>query len=196
MINRTSELPFRFCRAIWQQVQGGLESQQQTVKALKERIVQLPRDACALVDAFVEASVVLACDLADAGTIGPPHQAKERRDDERLEPARLVIRRRDREFQCRAHLVPHAAIVARHDAEPVGGGPKIGIEGLAPGADILPLGITAFEHDTKVVLLGRDQAERGVVDLQVSDKRGQPHSGRRVVGAAIGDELFDVHWWR
>ena len=29
VFNRTSQLLFRFCRAIWQQVQGGLESQQQ-----------------------------------------------------------------------------------------------------------------------------------------------------------------------
>ena len=125
--------------------------------------------------------------------IARPHQAEGRGHDERLEPARLVIRRRDREFQRCARLVPHATVVARNDAEPVGAGPEIGIERLAPGADVLPLGIAAFEHDTEAVLLGRDEAERCVVDLQVSDEWGEPDAGPRVVGAAIGDELFDVH---
>src|SRR6185436_17878886 len=84
-------------RALRQQVGRRLELEQQTVKALKQRIVQLPREPSALVDAFVEALLVLACDLADATAVARPRQTEGRGHDERLEPPRLVIRRRDRE---------------------------------------------------------------------------------------------------
>ena len=65
------------------------------MEALQQRVVQLPRDAHALVDAFVEASLVLTRDLANAPPIPSPHETEGRDDDERLEPPCLVIRRCD-----------------------------------------------------------------------------------------------------
>ena len=56
MNNRAIQLRSCVGRAFGQQVRRRLELQQQTVKTLKQRIVQLPRDARPLVDAFVEAS--------------------------------------------------------------------------------------------------------------------------------------------
>ena len=80
VFNRPIEVVFRLCRAIRQQVRRGLESQQQTVEALKQRVVQLPRNARALVDAFVERQLELARDLANAGVIARP-QDSEQTDD-------------------------------------------------------------------------------------------------------------------
>ena len=74
VFNRTIQLLFGLGRALRQQVRRGLESQQQTVEALQQRVVQLPRDARALVDAFVEPSLVLARDLTDADPIPSPQR--------------------------------------------------------------------------------------------------------------------------
>ena len=163
------------------------------MKALQQRIVQLARDTRALVDAFVEASLVLTCDLADADAIAGPHQHDGGYRDQRLEPSRLGIRRRNRERERCTGVVPYSAVVAGPHPKRVRAGSQIGIERLSPRADILPLGVAPFEHDPKRILLGGDEAERRVVNLQIADERRQPHTGRRIVGTPIGDELFDVH---
>ena len=63
VINRTIQFLFGLGRALRQQVRRGLELQQQAVEALQQRVVQLPRDARPLVDAFVEPSLVIARDV-------------------------------------------------------------------------------------------------------------------------------------
>ena len=73
MFNRAIQLLFRLGRAVRQQVRRGLEPQQQAVEALQQRVVQLPRDACALGDAFVEASAGPTRDLTRAGPDSPAH---------------------------------------------------------------------------------------------------------------------------
>ena len=72
-------------------------------------------------------------------------------------------------------------------------GPKVGVERLSPLADVLPLAVAAFELDPEPVLLRRDEAQRGVVDLQIANERRQPQTGRRVVRFPIRDHLLDVH---
>ena len=49
----------RFGRALREHVDRGLKAEQHAVKALQQRIVQLPRDARALVDALVQAQIEL-----------------------------------------------------------------------------------------------------------------------------------------
>ena len=196
VFNRTIQFLFRLCRALRQQVRRGLEPQQQSVEALQQRVVQLPRDARALVDAFVEASLVLTRDLANAPPIPSPHETEGRDDDERLEPPCLVIRRRDREGQRCAGLVPHTTVVACHDAEAVGARWQVRILHLSIVDDLLPVGVLSFEHVTEPHLLRGGQAERRVVDREVAQTRWEPQPVRRVVDLVVGSDSLNVHRWR
>ena len=129
--------------------------------------------------------------------MGAPDKCDHRGDRERQKPGRLVVRRRDREIQGRAGLVPHAAVVARRDAEAVIAGTKIVVERLAARADVLPVTILALELVAEPHLLRRDKTERRVVDLQIARQRGQAEvricEGIRIVGLAVGDDLLDMH---
>ena len=96
VFNRTIQLLLGLSRALRQQVRRGLELQEQSVEALQQRVVQVARDACALVDTFVEPPLVIASDLTEADAIARPQGDEHTRDDERFEPARLVVRARSR----------------------------------------------------------------------------------------------------
>lgn len=63
-------------------------------------------------------------------------------------------------------------------------------------ADVLPIAIPALQFVAKEYLLRRDEAERGVVNLQIAYEWRQAHLGgshrRRIVGLVIYDDLLDV----
>src|SRR5215813_3872973 len=59
-----------------------------------------------------------------------------------------------------------AAVVRGHHAEPAVARRKVVVERLPPIADVLPIAIEAFEFVFEPVLLRRNQAERGIVDLK------------------------------
>src|SRR4029453_5354599 len=109
------------------------------------------------------------------------------------EPARLVVGGSDGELERGAFLVPDAGVVAALDAEPVRARVQVGVERLAPRADVLPVAVAAFEHDAEVVLLGSNEAQPGVVDLQVANMWRQPQAGCRVIRLAVGGDLLDDH---
>src|SRR5262249_51380862 len=99
-----------------------------------------------------------------------------------------------------AGLVPHAIVIASHQAKAVVAWGEIVVEGAPPSAGLLPITIAGFQHVTKENLFGRNEAERGVVDLQVAYQRRQADLSvdirRRVVCFVVGDETFDMYWWR
>ena len=173
LFNRRIQFVFRFRRALRKQVGRGLEPQQHTVEALKQRVVQFPRDAGPFVDAFLEPSLVRACDLTNSHEVGRPQHGEGHSDPEHFEPARLVVRRRDREFQRCTRLVPDAAVVAALHAELIGPRREVGVEGLSPRADVLPVAVATFKFDAELVLFRRDVAQRRVVDLQIANERRQ-----------------------
>jgi hypothetical protein len=82
-----------------------------------------------------------------------------------LEPTGLIVRRGDGKIEGCAGLVPHAAVIAGDDTEPVIAWRKIVIERLPVIAGVLPVGIMTFQLDAKADLLRRDQAESGIVNL-------------------------------
>ena len=101
--------------------------------------------------------------------MGGPDQPRHRAHRERQKPLRLVVGGSDREIERGARFVPHAAVVRRHDPEPVRAGRQVGVERLPPRARVLPVAIAALEPVAEPHLLGCDEAERRVVDLQVAD---------------------------
>src|SRR5437773_9473111 len=66
LIDRAIESFLSFCRTFREQVRNGLEPEKQSVKALQQRVVQVPRDACPFADARFEAHVELMSLLAEA----------------------------------------------------------------------------------------------------------------------------------
>ena len=74
LLNRTIQFLFRLCRALRQQVRHRLESQQQTMKALEQRVVQLAGDAGALADARLERHVECVLHLTHPELVRRPQQ--------------------------------------------------------------------------------------------------------------------------
>ena len=143
------------------------------MKTLQQRVVQFAGDARPLVDPLVEARVEFLRDLMEPVPVQRPKQSQKSGGARRLEPGGLVVRRFDGKIEGCAGLIPHAAVIGCYDAEAVVAWRKIRIERLPFIAHVLPVGIVAFQLDAKTDLLRRDQAEGGVVDLEIASKRGQ-----------------------
>src|SRR5262245_25880978 len=82
-------------------------------------------------------------------------------------PPRLVVRWRNDEVNGCADFVPDTTVVGRRDAEAVLSRREIGVESLSAVNDLLPVTIEAFELVAKSHFLRRDQAQCGVIDLQI-----------------------------
>src|SRR5262249_29260107 len=167
------QLLFRIEWTRRQQVAHRLEPEQQAMKALQQRIVELLRDPRALVDTFLQTHVEPVRDLANTVLIQRPQQRQRSESQNGFEPYRLKERGRDREVDERAGFVPDAAVVACDHVKAIRAWRKVGIERLAAIANVLPLAIEAFEHVPEANLLGRHEAERRVIDLEVAGQWGQ-----------------------
>ena len=171
---------------------------------LHHAVVELARDPGSLLLLGLHQLLVERADLrrvpldrAHAQAVSGPEQRHERRGRERAESDRLVVRRRDREIERRALLVPHPAVVAGDHAEPVAARRKIRVLRLAHADHLSPVVILAFQLVPEANLLGRDQAESGVLDVQIASPRRQAHARdgrpRQVVAMtpAVRDDLLD-----
>src|SRR5262249_26715897 len=126
---------------------------------------------------------------------------QERDHAQRTEPPCLVVGWGDGKRQRCTGLVPHAAVVAGDDAKGVVARRKVAVEGLAASAGVLPVAVPAFELVSKKNFLRRDEAERGVVNLQIANMRRQWHlpvlrRRSQIVGLVVGGDLLDMHWRR
>src|SRR5262249_3484702 len=116
---------------------------------------------------------------------------------QRTEPPGLVIRRSHGEIERSAGLVPHAAVVAGHDAEAIIARRQIVIERLATRAGILPVMVEALQPEAKENFLPGHEAQIGVIKREMSDMWRQTQSARSIVGLRIRPDLFDVYWrWK
>jgi len=52
----------------------------------------------------------------------------------------------------------------------------------------MPIGIAAFQLEAEPHLFRRGEAERGVVDLEVADQRGQAQAATCIVRLAVRDD--------
>src|SRR6266852_9003266 len=160
--------------------------------------MEFASDARPLVDPCFQPCVELPRQLTQSQFIEHPKQCHKRRYTRQTEPRGLVVRRGYGKIQERSGLIPHTAVVASRNAEAVVAWWQIAIERLPAIADILPIAIPAFQLVTKLDLLRHDEAESGVVDLQIACQRGQAQVRRRVAprvlpgNVAVRADLFDV----
>src|SRR5580658_9262908 len=87
------------------------------------------------------------------------------------EPIRLIPRRRDTKVQGCAFFVPEAVVIAGDHAKAVFPRTKIAVESLTPRSRFLPSRIAPFQFVTKTHFLRHDEAQRGVVDLEITRER-------------------------
>ncbi len=128
-----------------------------------------------------------------AQAVQRPQGSDECRDAQGAEPIRLPVRGSDEELERRALLVPDAAVVRGDHAETVVAGVEVAVERLAAIAGLLPVGVSTFELVAKPVEFGRDEAERGVVDLEIAHERRQAQRRRRIVGPSVRDDSLDMN---
>src|SRR5579871_677221 len=147
--------------------------QEHAVEALQQGVMQVARDAGALGNTRVQGSLEIPSDLPQAQQIECPEKSSNSHKTERAEPGGLPVGRRNREVERCTLLVPHAAVVARDDAEAILAGRKVIVEGLTAVADVLPSSIVTFELVAEPHLLGGDEAESGVIDFKITQPRRQ-----------------------
>src|SRR5271166_4220684 len=119
LIDCASECFLGFVGARREQVISSLKMEQQPVKTLQQGVVQIPRDAGALVDALLQAHVELVSQLTEAESMKRQEQYQKRGHARHAEPRGLVVRRVDGEIQECALLVPYTTIIASHHSETV-----------------------------------------------------------------------------
>src|SRR5208283_2993439 len=189
LLLQTTDRSFRF-RIRWRLISHLAQPESNGSDLLENAIVQLSGDAHPLRLLRFDQLFVQS---ADAKLINRPEDRQKREHAQRAKPRRLPVRRGDGEVQERARLVPHPAVIASRHAEAIVAGSKIRIERLPAIADVLPIAIPAFQLVTKKHLLRRDEAEPGIVDLEIANQRRQAQTGRRIVALAIGADLLDMH---
>src|SRR5262245_16630453 len=116
------------------------------------------------------------CHMTQAHSIEPGNDSEHCSGNQKPEPYRLVVRRRDRKIERCASFVPHSAVIRRADVELVIRRRKVGIEGLTAITDILPIPIVGFELIAETDFLRRDKTVRSVVDLQIPYARREGQS--------------------
>ena len=78
LLDRAVQLLFRLNRAFRQQLGSSLETKQQAMEALQQRVVQLSRDACALADTRIQRHLELMTQLPNTPPVDRPQQSEER----------------------------------------------------------------------------------------------------------------------
>ncbi len=121
----------------------------------------------------------------------PQRQRREDRAQEH-EPAALNEGGRNLERERGAGRVPDAVIVRRDHMEAVMAGAQAHVERLSSIAGVDPGPVDAFEPVAELHPVGVLQAERGIVDLQVGNPRGELAHLRGVQGVAFDRERSDA----
>src|SRR5580698_7049475 len=135
--------------------------------------MQIAGHARPFVDSRFHLRIEMLRDLMKAVPVQAPEQYQKSGQARRLEPTSLIVCRGDGKIEGGAGLIPHAAVIAGHHTEAVIAWSKIVIERLPSIAGVLPVRISAFQSVPEAGRLRRREAERGIVDLQIADQRGQ-----------------------
>src|ERR1039458_1647769 len=121
----------------------------------------------------VKTHLKLQGDLIHPKKIDKPNGARSSDPTQRFEPPRLVKGGRDGEVQHRTSFIPYTIVVAGDHAKTVCSGTEIGIDCLAPVADIPPTLILSFKPIAKANSFGYGQAQSGIDNLKVFGSSGQ-----------------------
>jgi hypothetical protein len=118
---------FRFGRALRKHLQGRLEAQEQSMEALKQRIVQLAGDSRALRDAGLERHLERVLDLPHPVTVRRRQERHEHPCPQQPKPGSPPPGGRDEDRQRHALFVPDAIGVRTLHAEQVFARVEIGV---------------------------------------------------------------------
>src|SRR5258705_96036 len=203
---------FGLCpRVRWNLVHDGSQIEAERRELLEDAVVQLARNAAPLLFLRFHQALVQRRDLrlmplqqslmpledTDADAMDRPEERQCSDDAESTEPGRLVENRRNREVDERAFFVPHAAVVAGRHAESVIHWREVRVVRVAWVDGHAPVAVLPLELDPEAHLFRHGQAQRGVVDDEISDARRQPQAPAagcgRVVDLAVRGDLLDVH---
>src|SRR5262245_19876859 len=191
-LERLCELVLGFSRR--QEVVDDLETKHQSLKTLEQRVMQLSRNARTLGDALVQSSVEFASKLPQAKPMQRPEQRQHGGDNQRAEPRRLIVSRRDDEVDRAARLIPGAIPGCCDHLESIRAGRQTAVQHLSAAAGILPFAVAAVEPVTKPQSLWIGEAQSGVANFNVATARRQPYvtglrAGKPVV---VGVDVLDV----
>src|SRR5262249_24105248 len=143
-------------------VRRRLEAPDESLHSLQERVVKLACNPLTLGEARLQSAAHLCRNLTHSHAI----QQGQYRDDEqraqRIEPPGLIERRRDREGERSAGVVPDAIVVGGGYAKRVMAGAEVRVGRLASRSDVLPRAIRAFELVAEANAL-RDRETAGAV---------------------------------
>ncbi len=168
------------------QIAGALEMQHQTLKTLQQRVVQFAGDAGAFREALLVLEVEARGDLLDVALIGEPNDDTGEERGEQEKPFGLIKLRNDIDGQGRAGFTPDAVTIGGDDAESVGAGTEIGIDGVAGGGGFAPIAIEAVEAIAVADAFRDGEAEAGESEGEAVTRRRNAHRAGEIDGSAIG----------
>src|SRR5271163_3759495 len=165
------------------QIGGGAQlivgNQLATLNGLQERVMQVARDSGAFGQAFIETSLHGSSNPAHPQAINRPEQQHADNGTQRAKPDCLIPRRSNLEVQRRSGFIPYSVVIRCDHSKAITSRSKIAVERLAAQSRILPAHVTALEQVAKGHPLRQDEAERGVIDLNVSREWRKRDGGSR-----------------
>src|SRR5215470_11135442 len=186
-------------RLVWnpgKHVSSGLESKQGSVKALQQSIVKFTRDSSAFRQTFLKPAAESSRNLTHSQPIDRPHNTDAGNDAKSEKPVGLIPGEGDIEVQNGTCVVPDAVVIAGDDAKCVLARPKIRVKSLAPCSGFLPFRVAALQLVAKAHLLRDCEAQRRIVNFQVTRKRRNPEALLWKVLLPVRNDFFHMHWRR
>ena len=95
LLNRAVQHCLRCSRTVFEQLGNGMEPQQNTVEALKESVVKIPGNPCALAHARVECHLELMVHVPDTQLVSEPQYRQQHRRAQTAELPRGIPRRKN-----------------------------------------------------------------------------------------------------
>src|SRR5215475_7942568 len=92
---------------------------QDSLKILKQCIVQVARNAQTFIDARLQTDAELVAQLLKTELIDRPQQGEKKKGASGAEPGCLKPGRRNKKFQSRTGIVPNSVVVGRNYAESI-----------------------------------------------------------------------------
>ena len=161
------------------------------MKTLQQRIVQISRDACPLVDAFFQAHIELPRHLLQPQLIERDEQCQKGGDARQTEPVSLIVGWGDVQSDRSFWPVPQPLAVAGDKPESIGAGPKVRVNGFSRCNRLAPGTVETFEKISKANPPGRREAQPRVLKRDSPGRWRNSNGGGEVCGVVIGrDRLY------
>src|SRR5882724_5957456 len=119
------------------------------MKTLQQRIVQVPRDACALADAIFQTHVELLRHLTEPELIKSPEQCQKSGHARHAEPPCLPKRRIDFERNRSLGIIPLPIAIAGNYAEPVRAWAQICVDSFPGCGRLTPATVETVKRVSK-----------------------------------------------